>query len=224
MNDIEHYELKNRYSFKNYIAWKYFGIIANNSLPKNNKSATNIKARESLKFMGENDNEKKTNNKYAILVKDDFKTHFRGSSQYIELRDLNDTSLKKEKCATARNISEINQYKHKLQYKAYILALKRAKKNKQILKESIPKEELKSKTSRNIINLKIIKKKKEESDDDNDSEEDKKKKKKKKKEESDEDNDSEEDKKKKKEKKEESDDDNDSEEDKMKINHFSQEL
>ena len=158
LNDIENYELKNRYSFKNYIAWKYFGIIANNSLPKNNKSATNIKARESLKFMGENDNEKKANNKYAILVKDDFKTHFRGSSQYIELRDLNDTSLKKEKCATARNISEINQYKHKLQYKAYILALKRANKNKKILKESIPKEELKSKTSRNIINLKRIKK------------------------------------------------------------------
>ena len=67
--------------------------------------------------MGNEDNKIKSKNEYEILVKDDFKTHFKGASQYIEFIDT-------------KNKNE-NQYIHKK------LAKKTKKAKKKVTKKII---------------------------------------------------------------------------------------
>ena len=83
INDIEQCDANNQYNLKNYIEWKYHQNITNNNnsvKKEKRKKSTNDSI---LQNMGNEDNKIKSKNEYEILVKDDFKTHFKGASQYV---------------------------------------------------------------------------------------------------------------------------------------------
>ena len=90
--NIDQCEYNNRYKLKNYIEWKYHQNITNNTNTVNKeKTVKNLsKSKELLQMIGKSDNQIESKNEYEILVKDDFKTHFKGASQFIQLLDLKD--------------------------------------------------------------------------------------------------------------------------------------
>ena len=110
INDIEQCDANNQYNLKNYIEWKYHQNITNNNnsvkKEKRKKSTNN----NILQNMGNEDNKIKSKNEYEILVKDDFKTHFKGASQYIEFIDTknqNENQLRKYALSKKRVVSSL---------------------------------------------------------------------------------------------------------------------
>jgi hypothetical protein len=160
MNIIEQDALNNKYTFMNYMAWKYYGIITNNDGNlKKNKSKQDVNTKDILQIMGKEENMNKTKNEYDILVKDDFKTHFKGSSQYIEFQELKEKKENNKRFETVRNNYKIDKDKTSLN-NSIRLALRNLHKDKSIKKEILAQEKLKAKTSRNIrIIKKFVKKK-----------------------------------------------------------------
>ena len=160
MNIIEQDALNNKYTFRNYMAWKYYGIITNNDGNlKKNKSKQDVNTKDILQIMGKEENMNKTKNEYDILVKDDFKTHFKGSSQYIEFQELKEKKENNKRFETVRNNYKIDKDKTSLN-NSIRLALRNLHKDKSIKKEILAQEKLKAKTSRNIrIIKKFVKKK-----------------------------------------------------------------
>ena len=110
INDIEQCDANNQYNLKNYIEWKYHQNITNNNnsvKKEKRKKSTNDSI---LQNMGNEDNKIKSKNEYEILVKDDFKTHFKGASQYIEFIDTknkNDNQLRKYALSKKRVVSSL---------------------------------------------------------------------------------------------------------------------
>ena len=107
LNEKEQCENTNKYTLKNYLEWKYHGVVYDNERNKNkNKSHPNLnynKLSEILELIGNKNNIKEEkNNEFECLVKDDFKTHFKGASQYIELRELKD-NFKENRYFTIKN-------------------------------------------------------------------------------------------------------------------------
>ena len=96
LNEKEHCEINNEYTLKNYFDWKYLGIISNNQNKlRKAKSQKDIrKLEDMLEIIGNKNKIDETNNEFECLVKDDFKTHFKGASQYIELKDLKENKDK----------------------------------------------------------------------------------------------------------------------------------
>ena len=108
LNDKEQCEINNEYTFKNYIDWKYLGIVSDDDKKLNkNKSEQNLNynnINEILIKIGDKlKNKEEKKNEFECLIKDDFKTHFKGASQYIELKDIknaqNDIQNKNKKNA-----------------------------------------------------------------------------------------------------------------------------
>ena len=109
LNDKEQCEINNEYTLKNYIDWKYLGIVNDDDNKKINKN----KSEENLDYNNINEilikigdklkNKEEKKNEFECLIKDDFKTHFKGASQYIELKDIKNAqndiqNIKKKKC------------------------------------------------------------------------------------------------------------------------------
>ena len=97
VNDVEQCESNNQYNLKNYIEWKYHQNITINNNEKKKESKKQQDSDTVLQNMGKEDNKLKLKNEYEILVKDDFKTHFKGASQLIELIDLKDKNEKQSR-------------------------------------------------------------------------------------------------------------------------------
>ena len=104
MDEMEQNNNINEYTFKNYIDWKYQGKINyndddkdsnnNKNLPQKNLQYNNIS--EIIEVIGNNKNkQKEKKNEFECLVKNDFKTHFKGASQYISLKNLDDFKTNK---------------------------------------------------------------------------------------------------------------------------------
>ena len=119
LNENEQYENNNEYTLKNYIDWKYLGIVSNNNNRKKLQNSqhdfnyNNIN--QMLELIGnknKNKNEEKKN-EFECLVKDDFKTHFKGASQYISLKDDN-TGLNNEFFLLKNNIQ--NNIQNSIKY------------------------------------------------------------------------------------------------------------
>jgi hypothetical protein len=118
LNENEQYENNNEYTLKNYIDWKYLGIVSNNYRKNYIKSQQNLNYNnigQMLELIGnknKNKNEEKKN-EFECLVKDDFKTHFKGASQYISLKDENDLdnglSLIKDKIQNSIKDNELKK-------------------------------------------------------------------------------------------------------------------
>ena len=127
LNENEQYEHNNEYTLKNYIDWKYLGVVSNNNYRTNlNKSQQNLNYNnmgQMLEVIGnKNKNhieEKK--NEYECLVKNDFKTHFKGASQYISFKE-DDDNLKNEFSMMKDNIQ--NNKKNNFFKKRAMSALK----------------------------------------------------------------------------------------------------
>ena len=96
LNDVEESETHNQFKLKNYIEWKYNQNITNsdNKSKKEDNNKQTQYSKDVLQIFGKYDNKKKTQNEYEILVKDDFKTHFKGASQFIELMDIKERNNK----------------------------------------------------------------------------------------------------------------------------------
>jgi len=110
INDIEQYDSNNQYNLKNYIEWKYHQNITNNNNSIKKEKRKKSDDNDILQNMGNEVNKIKSKNEYEILVKDDFKTHFKGASQFIELYDIknkNDTRLRKYALSNKRAISSL---------------------------------------------------------------------------------------------------------------------
>ena len=97
LNENEQNIKNDEFTLKNYIQWKYHGKISYNNLNKNNKSKSqkNLNSNtvnEILEIVDNNNknNNNKRKNEFECLVKNDFKTHFKGASQFISMKDLDD--------------------------------------------------------------------------------------------------------------------------------------
>jgi hypothetical protein len=93
-NSLDQDNLNNQYSLKNYIAWKYNNNIIYNKINAKtdnkflNKFLKNIDKLNFENKVGHKTTQNKLQNEYEILVKNDFKTHFKGATQYVELLNL----------------------------------------------------------------------------------------------------------------------------------------
>ena len=159
MSIIEQDAINNKYTFRDYMAWKYYGIIlTNDNNKKKNKSKQDINTKDILEMISKEENINKSKNEYDILVKDDFKTHFKGSSQYIEFQELKEKENNK-KFETVRNSYKNSEDKSSLN-NSIRLALRNLHKDKSLKKEILAQEKLKAKTSRNIRVIKKLSQKK----------------------------------------------------------------
>jgi hypothetical protein len=105
MDEMEQNNNINEYTFKNYIDWKYQGKINYNDDDKeNNNNDKNLSQKnlqynnipEIIEVFDNNKNKKREKkNEFECLVKNDFKTHFKGASQYISLKNLDDFKTNK---------------------------------------------------------------------------------------------------------------------------------
>lgn len=155
MKDIEQDELNNKYTFKNHLFWKYYGIIANNDTSKmGNKSLNKKNTQHFLKNMVKEDNKNPLKNEFEALAINNIKTHFKGSSQFVEFLELqnnNRSSTVRNNLKKQINFSSLNM--------AIISLLKEKNKSKSLKKENLEKvnlEKFKAKTSRNINKVKKI--------------------------------------------------------------------
>ena len=89
IGNAEQSESNSKYTLKNYIEWKYHKNITNNSNTpgQNNKISEESNNKNVVKLTKNKNKKLKAKNEYEVLVKDDFKTHFKGASQYVELLD-----------------------------------------------------------------------------------------------------------------------------------------
>ena len=89
-NSLDQDDLNNQYSLKNYIAWKYNNNIIYNKInaKTDNKFLKNIDKLNFENKVGHKTTQNKLQNEYEILVKNDFKTHFKGATQYVELLNI----------------------------------------------------------------------------------------------------------------------------------------
>ena len=99
INNEEESESNNKYSLKNYIEWKYGKNIINNSnnLSQHNKTPEKSNNKNIGEFTGNKTNKLKKKNEYEVLMKNDFKIHFKGASQYVELLDEKEKNSNKRK-------------------------------------------------------------------------------------------------------------------------------
>ena len=92
LNYKEQCENNNEYTLKNYINWKYLGILDNDEKINKDKSQPILNYNNINEILINIGNKKKNKeekkNEFECLIKDDFKTHFKGASQYIELKDI----------------------------------------------------------------------------------------------------------------------------------------
>ena len=149
MNEIEQDEKDNKYTKKNYFAWKYFNIIYNNNQKKVNKTVNDINVKDVLQLIGNEDTKSKVNNEFETLLKNGIKTYFKGSSEYVQLKELKENKFFNSKNATERNIKKEDEIQCAINNNI-IYAIKLENRKKKILKDAIPKEKVKSKTARNI--------------------------------------------------------------------------
>ena len=107
IGNAEESELNSRYTLKNYIQWKYHKNITNNSnnLSQNNKTSEESNNKNVVKLTKNKSKKLKAKNEYEVLMKDDFKTHFKGASQYVELLDEKEKKDNKRK----KNYSSSNK-------------------------------------------------------------------------------------------------------------------
>ena len=141
MNEIEQ-DQNNKYTFKDYMDWKYYGIITYNNLSKridNEKNRTN--KNDFLQNMGKEDSKNEIKNKYELLVKDDFKTHFKGLSQFVEFLEVKSDKEKNNKFETARNSYESDKNSSSIN-RAIMFALKQVNKSTSLRKEILAQEKL----------------------------------------------------------------------------------
>ena len=97
ISDVEQSELNNKYSLEDYLQWKYNDIILSFQKKATNNNE-NITTNRIIKDIENNSNNNSSiKNDYKVLQKDDFKTHFKGASQFIELMDLEDRNKKIKK-------------------------------------------------------------------------------------------------------------------------------
>ena len=111
MNDIEQWELNNQYNIKKYLDWKFNKKIIYDNDSKSKKDKNKKDKNEILKNIGINNNKIKT--------KKDFKTHFKGLSQFIELMESNeekDNKLKRNNFLNKKTISSLNLRNNILKY------------------------------------------------------------------------------------------------------------
>ena len=122
ISEEEQSELNNKYSLKDYLQWKY-----NDSILSFQKKATNnnenVTTNRIVKNIENNSNNSSIKNDYKVLQKDDFKTHFKGASQFIELMDLEERNenikkyiLQKKRAMSAlelrnKNNTDFNTFK-----------------------------------------------------------------------------------------------------------------
>ena len=109
-NSLDQDDLNNQYSLKNYIAWKYNNNIIYNKInaKTDNKFLKNIDKLNFENKVGHKTTQNKLQNEYEILVKNDFKTHFKGATQYVELLNLkgeNENKLRPKIISNKRVIS-----------------------------------------------------------------------------------------------------------------------
>ena len=112
MNDIEQWELNNQYNIKKYLDWKFNKKIIYDNDSKSKKDKNKKDKNEILKNIGINNNKIKT--------KKDFKTHFKGLSQFIELMESNeekDNKLKRNNFQNKKTISSLKLRDNILKYK-----------------------------------------------------------------------------------------------------------
>ncbi len=119
INEIEQSELNNRYSIKDYLQWKYNDTIL--CFKKQSKKGNDNK--NIIKDIRNNSSENLIKNDYKILQKDNFKTYFKGASQYIESLNLEERNeklkkyiLSKKRAMSAlklksKNTTEFNNFK-----------------------------------------------------------------------------------------------------------------
>lgn len=108
INDAEESEKTNRYTLKDYLEWKYHHNILCYKNKKSRDNSLNGSKNSLIQNFGKKPNKTKTKNDYEILRKDDFKTHFKGTSQFIEFLDLNDKNEKtKNKISKKREVSAL---------------------------------------------------------------------------------------------------------------------
>ena len=158
MNEIEQDEKDNKYTMRNYFAWKYFNIISNSNHKKVNKIVNDINVKDVLKLMGNEDTKTKVKNEFDALVKNDIKTYFKGASQYVQMQELKEKNYQNLKNKTERDIKEKDKIQSSIN-NSIIYDIKLEKRKKKILKEPIPKEKLKVKTAINISNKNSSRKK-----------------------------------------------------------------
>ena len=121
LNEKEQCENTNKYTLKNYIEWKYHGVVYDNEKNKNKNKSPHLhynNLSEILELIGsKNKIKEEKKNEFECLVKDDFKTHFKGASQYIELKDIKD------------NFKDNKNYLHKRAISALKLTNNKSMKN-----------------------------------------------------------------------------------------------
>ena len=149
MNEIEQDQKDNKYTMRNYFAWKYFHIISNNNYKKVNKTVNDINVKDVLQLMGNEDTKSKVRNEFEGLVKNGIKTYFKGSSEYVQLKELKENNFHNSKNETERNEKKKDEIQKSINNEI-IYAIKLESRKKKILKEAIPKGKIKSKTARNI--------------------------------------------------------------------------
>jgi len=125
MDEMEQNNDINEYTFKNYIDWKYQGKINYNDDDKDSKNNKSLSQKnlqynnisEVIEIIDNNKTKKKEKkNEYECLVKNDFKTHFKGASQYISLKNLDDFKTNKVNRFTNRkyNFEDIRKNKRSM--------------------------------------------------------------------------------------------------------------
>lgn len=97
INDVEESEKNNRYSLKDYLEWKYHHNILCYKNKKSLENSHDDSKNNIIQNIVKNPNKAKIKNDCKILGKNDFKTHFKGASQFVELMDLNDRIEKTKK-------------------------------------------------------------------------------------------------------------------------------
>lgn len=152
INDIEENELKIQYTSKDYIAWKYFGdIIYNNFDNKIGK----LKKKENKNDILEDLNIKE-NEDAKFSTNSGFQTHFKGSSQYLEMKKLKEQREEKERkkkleILKRNRIKNINESSLD---KAIRFTLRLLNKEKAIRKEKLIQDKLNFESSKTMRNSK----------------------------------------------------------------------
>ena len=136
LNEKEQNEINNEYSLKNYIDWKYLGTISYPNKLHKSRSQKNMninKLEDVIEIIGNKSNiDDETINEFECLVKDDFKTHFKGASQYIFLKDLKEPKDKVRNNAFSLITNDLINPANNFYKKRAISALKLTTNNKTI--------------------------------------------------------------------------------------------
>ena len=146
INDIEEDELNNQYTIKNYLAWKYYDdIIYKNFDKKEGKPKKKENKNDILESL-----DKKENENNIFFENNKFKTHFKGSSEYILMKE---SEVKKEEKKKIKKLEILkrNNIKNKNESsldKEITLTLRLLNKEQAIRKEKLIQEKVKAETLR----------------------------------------------------------------------------